>query len=267
MSEEKSRETKAKRIKVYNLDGKATRKRVKLPSVFYTPLRRDVIKRAFLALQSLRFQPQGRDPMAGKRTTAESWGVGHGMARVPRIRRTGRAALVTSAVGGRRAHPPVAEKVIVKKIPKKEMRLALKSAIAATAMREVVEARGHRVEEVPELPLVVVDELQGLRKTSEVVDALMALGVWPDVLRAKNSKKVRAGKGKMRGRRYKRAVGPLIVVGEDKGIMKAARNLPGVDVVLARNLNVGLLAPGTHPGRLTIWTPSALKVVEELWGD
>ncbi len=255
-----------KMVNVYDLEGKPS-KRMKLPDIFHVPLRKDVIKRAFLALQSLSFQPQGRDPMAGKRTTARSYGVGRGISRVPRIRDTGRAAFATSAVGGRRAHAPTVEKKIVKKIPKKEMRLALKSAIAATAIKEVVEARGHRIEEVPELPLVAVDDLQKLEKAREVEEVLKALGVWPDVLRAKRSKKVRAGKGKMRGRKYKRAVGPLLVVGEDQGIMRAARNLPGVDVVLARNLNVKLLAPGAHPGRLTVWTPSAIKVVKELWGD
>jgi len=254
----------SRKIEVFNLEGEPV-EAIILPPIFETPLRPDVIKRAFLAVQSRSFQPQGRDVMAGKRTTAESLGVGLGIARVPRIRGTQRARLAPSTVGGRRAHPPVVEKKILKRIPKKEMRLALKSAIAATAMRGVVAARGHRIEEVPCLPLIVVDEIQSLKKTRDVKEAFMLLGLWPDIERVRKSIKIRAGKGKMRGRRYKQAVGPLIVVAEDEGIFKAARNFPGVDIVLARNLNVKLLAPGTHPGRLTLWSKSAIDIVNEMW--
>jgi large subunit ribosomal protein L4e len=64
----------------------------------------------------------------------------------------------------------------------------------------------------------------------------------------------------------KRAVGPLVVVAENKGIVEAARNVPGVDVVTVANLNVEMLAPGTHPGRLTVWTNSAIEKLGELYG-
>jgi len=250
---------------VYDLEGSPVRK-VKLPSAFATPVRVDLIRRAFHSIHTARIQPQGRDPMAGKRTTAESWGVGYGVARVPRIKGSSRAALVPQAVGGRRAHPPTTMKVIHERINRREKKLALMSAMAATAIRHFVEGRGHIVETVPELPLVVVDELEELKRTSEVRDALVRLGVWPDVVRAKEGRRIRAGRGKMRGRRYKKPKSVLIVVGEDRGISRAARNLPGVDVVVARNLNVELLAPGGDPGRLTIYTESALSEIERLWG-
>ena len=252
--------------KIFDLNGKVAGK-IPLPEIFRTPLRPDVIKRAVVALQSHRFQPQGRDPMAGKRTTAESRGVGLGIARIPRIKGQGqRGAFIPGTVGGRAAHPPVTEKKIRKEIPRKEKLLALKSAIAATAIKEVVGKRGHEVDYVPDLPLVVVDELQKLRKTKEVEETLMNLGVWPDIFRVRESRKVRAGKGKMRGRKYKQAVGPLIVVSENNGILQAARNIPGLDVVTVDNLNVELLAPGTHPGRLTIWTQSAIEKLKERFG-
>jgi large subunit ribosomal protein L4e len=244
--------------KVFDLKGKNTGK-IKLPSVFKTPIRPDVVKRAVIAAQSHRFQPQGRDPMAGKRTTAESRGVGLGVARVPRLKGSMRAAFGVSIVGGHRAHPPKSEKRIAKKIPRKEMRLALQSAIAATGSRDRVKNRGHVVEDVPDFPLVVVDEIQSLRRTKEVESALLGLGVWGDVFRSKESRKVRAGKGKGRGRRYKQAVGPLIVVAENRGVVEAGRNLPGVDVEVVDRLNVELLAPGTHMGRLTVWSASALE--------
>ena len=251
--------------KIFNLKGEATGK-VRLSPIFKTPLRHDVIKRAVVAIQSHRFQPQGRDIFAGKRTTAESRGVGLGISRVSRVKGSQRAAFIPFAVGGRATHPPMVEKKIEKKIPKKEMRLALRSAVAATASKEIVSSRGHVVDEVPDFPLVVVDEIQGLKKTQEVRDAFIRLGVWPDIYRVKESRKVRAGKGKMRGRRIKQAVGPLIVIAENEGVIEAARNIPGVNITTLNSLNVELLAPGTHPGRLTIWTDSAFQMLETVFG-
>ncbi len=251
--------------KIFSVKGEAVGK-VSLPPVFKTPLRPDIIKRAVIAIQSHRFQPQGRNPLAGKRTTAESRGVGLGASRMPRMKGgSQRAAFAPGTVGGRQAHPPVAEKRIVKKIPKKEMRLALRSAIAATASEETVASRGHATDEVPDFPLVVANDIQSLKKSQEVKEAFLQLGIWLDVYRVKESRKVRAGRGKMRGRKMKQAVGPLLVVAEDKGVIKAARNLPGVDVALIDNLNVECLAPGTRPGRLTLWTNSAIeKLVKTL---
>ncbi len=252
--------------KVFDLKGKKVGK-ASLPPIFKTVTRPDVIRRAVIAIQSHRFQPQGRDILAGKRTTAESRGVGLGIARVARLKGRGqRAAFIPFAVGGRATHPPVVEKRIRKKIPRKEMRLALRSAIAATASKEIVAARGHMVDEVPDFPLVVVDEIQSLKKTKEVEEAFIHIGVWPDIFRVKESRKIRAGKGKMRGRKMKQAVGPLLVVAKNEGIAEAARNLPGVDIASVDNLNVELLAPGTHPGRLTVWTNSAFEKADKLFG-
>lgn len=252
--------------KVFNLQGKPVGK-IELPPVFETPIRPDIIKRAVLAVQSARIQPQGRDPMAGKRTSAESRGVGLGIARIPRVKGPGgRAAFAPGTVGGRAAHPPTSEKKIVKKIPKKERRLALFSAIAATGVKEFVASRGHAVEDVPSIPLVVTDELAKLKKAKEVEEALISLGLLSDIYRVRESRKVRAGKGKRRGRKIKQAVGPLIVVAENDGIMKAAENIPGLDVVAVKDLNAEVLAPGAHPGRLTVWTVGAIEKLGELYG-
>lgn len=256
----------AKTVKIFNLEGKPVGK-TKLPPIFETPIRPDVIKRAVLAIQSNRRQPQGRDPMAGKRTTAESRGVGLGIARIPRIKGpVGRGALAPGTVGGRMAHPPTSEKKIVRRIPKKEKRLALFSAIAAAASKKIVASRGHSIEDVPQIPLVVTDDLEELKKTKDVEEALIRLGVLSDIYRVRESRKIRAGKGKLRGRKIKQAVGPLIVVAENKGILEAARNIPGVDVTNVKSLNVEMLAPGTHPGRLTIWTKKAIEKLNEFYG-
>lgn len=248
--------------KVFNLEGEQV-DRIRLPEVFKIPFRPDVIKRAVIAIQSHRLQPKGRDPMAGKRTTAESWGVGHGLSRVPRLN-TGRAAFAPGTVGGRLAHPPIPEKKIHKKIPKKERRLALFSAIAATASKDLVGARGHIIDNVPDLPLVVSDDLESIKKAKDLRNIFMKIGVWPDIERVMESRKIRSGKGKMRGRRVKMAVGPLIVVSRDNGIFKAAKNFPGVDVVSVKDLNPELLAPGNHAGRLTIWTKSSIEELKKI---
>ena len=251
---------------IFNLQGKPIGKRT-LPAVFETPLRPDIIKRAVLAIQSSKLQPQGRDPMAGKKTSAESRGTGLGIARLPRVKGGGgRAALAPSTVGGRQPHPPRSEKKIVKRIPKKEARLALLSAIAATASKENVASRGHAIEDIPQLPLIVTGSIEELTKTKEVEEALTNLGIISDIYRVKASRKIRAGKGKRRGRKMKQAVGPLIVVAENRGLFNAASNLPGVDVATVNNLNAEMLAPGTHPGRLTLWTNGAIEQLDELCG-
>lgn len=251
--------------KILSLEGKPKGK-LDLPPVFGTPLRADVIRRTVLAIQSHRLQPQGRNLMAGKRTSAESRGTGGGIARLPR-RKGGdaKAAFAPGTVGGRQAHPPLSEKSIAKKISKKEKRLALFSAVAATASKHIVASRGHHVEDVTEFPLVVTDEFEALTKTKEAEEALVHLGLLADIFRAREGTRVRAGKGKSRGRKMKRTTGPLVVVAENNGIVEAARNVPGVDIVTVADLNVEMLAPGARPGRLTVWTSSAIEKLGELW--
>ncbi len=256
-----------KTAEIFDLQGKATGK-ITLPNVFSTPVRPDVIKRAVLAIQSNRLQPQGRDPMAGKRTTAESRGTGMATARVPRLKGgSGRAAFAPSTVGGRQPHPPKAEKTIVKDIPKKEARLALTSAIAATAQKEFVAKRGHKVENVVQLPLIVDNSIESLTKAKEVEDAFGKLGIEADLIRVRDSRNVRAGKGKRRGRKMKQAIGALIVVVDNNTLMNAASNIPGVQVTTVTNLNTEMLAPGTHPGRLTVWSNGAIEQLKIIYGE
>ncbi|KUG20383.1 lsu ribosomal protein l1e (l4p) [hydrocarbon metagenome] len=150
--------------------------------------------------------------------------------------------------------------MLVKEINKKERRKAVRSAIAASASPELVRQRGHLFE--GELPLILEDRFEEITRTGDVLSALGALGVLADVERAKNSKKVRAGRGKMRGRRYKQRKSILIITADQP--LRPARNLAGVDAVTVSQLNAELLAPGADAGRLTIWTESAVKRLEEL---
>ena len=231
---------------------------VDLPPVFQTPYRPDLIHRAVLAAQANRTQPYGADPFAGKRTPAESFGSGRGMAHVPR--QAGRARRVPQAVSGRRAHPPKAEKDRTQKVNDKERKQAVRSAIAATADEELVRARGHRFDDDVELPVVVSDDFEDLVKTREAADAVEALGLGADVERA-DSATIRAGRGTTRGRKYRRPTSILFVTADEPS--RAARNLAGADVTTAREVNAEDLAPGTHAGRLTVWTESAIEEVAD----
>ena len=159
------------------------------------------------------------------------------------------------------------EKKILKNIPKKEAKLALFSAIAATAQKETVASRGHAIDKVVDIPLIVDDAIEGLTKAKEVEETLASLGVNDDITRVRNSRKIRAGKGKHRGRKMKQAVGPLIVVVDGKSLANAASNVPGVQVTTVANLNTEMLAPGTHPGRLTLWTSGSIEELNKLYGE
>jgi len=231
---------------------------VELPEVFETELRTDLIRQAVLAAQANRKQDYGADDYAGMRTPAESQGSGRGMAHVPR--ENGQGARVPQTVGGRKAHPPKEEKDRGLAINTKEKKLAVRSAVAATADADTVAERGHDFDDDAELPLVVSDDFEDLVKTQEVVDVLEALGVDADIERADDAT-VRAGRGTTRGRKYNRAKSILFVTSEEPST--AARNLAGADVTTAREVNAEDLAPGGDAGRLTVWTESAVSEVAD----
>ncbi len=248
-------------VKVFDINGNAINE-IELPSQFFEPIRPDLILRAYISALTARLQPKGTDPMAGKRTTAVSFGIGLGIARVPRVKGSlwPTARLAPNVVKGRRAHPPKVEKVLHERINKRERRKAIRSAIAATAIKDLVIARGHTVDKVPQIPLIVSDDFERISVMADLKKSLESLGLWDDIERVAERIRIRSGKGKMRGRRYKEGKSLLIVVSStDASIIKVARNLPGVDVVPVRNLGVLYLAPGGVPGRLTLWTSSAIE--------
>jgi large subunit ribosomal protein L4e len=260
------------KVPVYDLEGKESGA-VDLPRVFSTKVREDLIVRAFLSTMSKRRQAYGTDPRAGQKSSAGYHGrrrrvrwtmMGREMARMPRLHGKipgylmYRARTAPQTVKGRTAHPPKTEKIWTQKMNKKERQLAIKSAIAATADKKFVAGRGHKVKTIKELPIVVVDAVEEIKKTKDLKKALEAVGL-KDEMKRIETKKVRAGKGTMRGRRYKRKTGPLIVVTNDKGVSKAANNISGVNIITARNLSVEYLAPGAAVGRLTVFTKGAIE--------
>jgi len=260
------------KVPVYSIDGKKL-KEIELPSQFYEEYRPDLIKRAVLAIQSHKRQPYGASPEAGKRHSAKlsrrrrayKGAYGLGISRVPRKTMWRRGmhfgwvgAVAPGTVGGRRAHPPKAEKVWDEKINKKEKRKAIRSALATTKEKELL---AWETAYEGTLPIVIEDKFEELTKTKDVEKVFEALNLSKELERA-SKKKVRAGRGKLRGRRYKKKKGPLIVVSKRCKLIKSADNLPGVDIAVVNNLNAELLAPGLKP-RLTIFTEQAIKKLKE----
>ncbi|MBU0980694.1 MAG: 50S ribosomal protein L4 [Nanoarchaeota archaeon] len=247
----------------------------KLPARFNEEPRPDLIKRAVLAIQANRRQPYGAKPEAGKRSSAKlsrrrrnyrgSYGLG--ISRVPRkimSRRGTRfnwvGAFASGTVGGKRAHPPKSQKILGLSINKKEMRKAANSALAMTLDKQLVSKRGH---EAPEkYPFMITKDFEDISKSKEAMKALLAIGLKDELVRA-SQKKVRPGRGKARGRKYRKKVGPLIVVSKSCHLTRAARNIPGVGVESVKTLNAEMLAPGAEPGRLTFFTEAAIDEMEK----
>ena len=244
-----------------------------LPDQFNERVRPDIIKRASLSIQANKRQPYGHDPEAGnkhvtrwrKRRRAYRSAKGKGRARVPRkisVRRGmqlyGSGAESPNTRGGRRAHGPKAEKDFSEDINDKERRKGIRSAIAATADEELVRETHNYDGELP----IIEDGLESIEKTSDLKDRLEELGL-EDELERVSEKKVRGGKGKNRGRKYRTKTGPLVVVAEDEGILQAAGNLAGVDASVVDQLNAEKLAPGAEAGRLVVWSEKALEKMEE----
>lgn len=255
------------KINIYGLDGKK-KGLIDKPKIFDIKPRKDIIQKADEVSQSNNKQVQGRNKGAGLRNTAEGWGTGHGMSRAPRIKGSGfstarNVGRVPFAKGGRIAHPVKTEKIIKKKINKKTQILSIISAISASGDPVWVKKRGHNIQKIPEIPLVVDDKIQTIKKTQQIFSILCDLGFNEELKKIKGTKKIRPGKGKRRGRKYKKRKGILFVIKEDFGIVKASRNIPGTEIVNIQNLSIDKLAPGGSAGRLIVWTQSAFNELND----
>jgi len=243
---------------------------IELPIVFSTPFRRELIHKAFTNLTSHKFQPQGRHPTAGQDVVADSNNppTGQGVSRVARMTgggggRQGQGAEVASTRGGRQAHPPIVEKVIYKKLNKKENKLALCSAIAATASKDLVESRGHKVEGIESFPIIVSDDINSISKASEISKVLDSLNLSQDVKRLE-ARKARSGQSRLRGRSKKVGKSVLFVTTDSSNIKNAVGALPGVEAKNVKDLSVLDLAPGSDPIRLTVYTKSAIEEIGKI---
>ena len=247
------------KVPLYGLDGN-TKEEIRLPNIFFTEYRPDLIQKSFNILHANKRQSYGSDIFAGMKHATASIGKGRGMSRVPRLTQGRNAALAPCVVGGRRAHPPKSEKNWNEKINKKEKIFAKKSAIAATFNTELVSKRGHKFDTKISLPIIIDDKFEKIKKTKEVIDLFKKIGIYEDLIRANNGKHIRAGKGKRRGRKYK-IPKSVLIISKNKNIIKNSDNLLGVEIVNEKYLNIGHLAPGGVAGRLTIFTKSALEQI------
>merc|ERR1712219_77762 len=216
-------------------------------------------------------QPYCVSEPAGHQTSAESWGTGRAVARIPRVRgggthRSGQAAFGNMCRGGRMFAPTKQWRRWHRKVGVAQKRYAMCSAIAATGVPALVMAKGHVIDGIPEVPLVVADSVQGFQKTKEAVEFLRRNKAWADVAKVYATRRMRAGKGKLRNRRHVQKLGPLVVYDQDQGLTKAFRNIPGVDLIQVDALNLLKLAPGGHVGRFCIWTEGAFKKLDGLYG-
>ncbi|KAG2685707.1 hypothetical protein I3760_10G138900 [Carya illinoinensis] len=246
---------------------------VHLPDVMKAPVRPDVVTFVHSNISRNKRQPYAVSKRAGHQTSAESWGTGRAVSRIPRVpgggtHRAGQGAFGNMCRGGRMFAPTKIWRRWHRKVNVNLKRYAVVSAIAASAIPSLVLARGHRIESVPEMPLVISDSAESVEKTSAALEVLKQVGAYADAEKAKDSHAIRPGKGKMRNRRYINRKGPLIVYGsEGAKLVKSFRNIPGIDIVNVERLNLLKLAPGGHLGRFVIWTKSAFEKLDSIYGS
>ncbi len=257
------------KVDVLNLDGKKSEE-IDLPDIFDTKLNTDIIHKAYINLESHGFQKHSTHPTAGQDVVADSNDppTGRGIARIARMKgggggRQGQAGEVAGTRGGRQAHRPYANRVIYKKINKKENKLALCSAIAATTSKELIERRGHKIDGIESFPIVVEDDIESISNTRKMINVLNNLNIIQDVKRLENRKR-RSGKVVLRGRASKIGKSVLFVVSNSEKISKACSGIPGVDSCSAKDLSVLNLAPGGTVIRLTVFSKKAIEEISQI---
>jgi len=257
-------------VTVFNDQGEASGS-VTLPAVFKASIRPDVVNFVHTNIAKNARQAYSVNKEAGHQTSAESWGTGRAVARIPRVRgggthRSGQGAFGNMCRSGRMFAPTKTFRKWHRAINQDQRRFAVCSALAASALPALVMARGHKIDKINEVPLVCNDGIESITKTKNAVDLLERLGAYEDVEKCADSKKIRAGKGKLRNRRFTMRRGPLIIYNEDHGIKQAFRNLPGVEVLNVDRLNLLKLAPGGHLGRFCVWSQSAFAKLDSIYG-
>ncbi|KAF9336086.1 hypothetical protein BG006_009780 [Podila minutissima] len=227
-------------ISVFSESGKEAIGTQVLPAVFKAPIRPDVVQFVHKNMNKNHRQAYSVSEKAGHQTSAESWGTGRAVARIPRVsgggtHRSGQAAFGNMCRGGRMFAPTKIWRKWHVKTNQNQKRFATASALAASALPSLVLARGHRIEQIEEVPLVVGSGVESLTKTKAAVALLESIHAYADVVK-------------------------------DNGIVKAFRNIPGVELANVRTLNLLQLAPGGHMGRFIIWTQGAFAMLDQIYG-
>merc|ERR1711966_68807 len=242
-----------------------------VPDVLLAPIRQDIVHRVHSNIAKNKRQPYGVNMKAGMQHSAISWGTGRAVSRIPRVQgggthRSGQGAFGNMCRGGRMFAPNKTWRKWTAKTNNNERRVAVCSALAASAVPALLMARGHKISGVNEVPLVVANEIESITKTREALALLAAHKAQEDIEHVKDSKKVRAGTGKMRNRRYVMRKGPLVVYANNNGVEQSFRNIPGVEIACVDRLNLLKLAPGGHLGRFVIWSQAAFEKLDAVFG-
>ncbi|PIK35684.1 putative 60S ribosomal protein L4 [Apostichopus japonicus] len=258
-------------VTVYTDTNEPSGANVKLPAVFKAEIRTDIVNYVHTNMRQNSRQPYAVNKYAGHQTSAESWGTGRAVARIPRVRgggthRSGQGAFGNMCRGGRMFAPTRTWRKWHVKTNRNQRRYALVSALAATAVPSLVMSKGHLIQGVPEIPLVVSDKIQEYKKTKEAVTFLRKIRAMIDIKKVYKSRRTRAGRGKMRNRRRVHRLGPCVIFARDQGLTKAFRNIPGITLLNVNSLNLLKLAPGGHVGRFCIWTESAFRKLDAIYG-
>lgn len=240
---------------------------VSLPNVFLSPIRIDILKFVNSNMSKNKRQAYSVNQSAGMNTSAISWGTGRAVARVPRVKgsgsnRSGQGAVANSCRGGRMFSPTTIWRKWHHKIIKTQRSYALSTAIACSGLLSIVVARGHNINKVPEIPLVISSLAECHISTKSAKKALINVGAYEDIVCKKKKRAIKAGKGKFRNRRYKTYLGPLII---HKDRIRNFRNIPGIDTSCIKYLSLQKMAPGGHVGRFCIWTVNAFRILDSLF--
>lgn len=253
-------------VNINDFEGK-TVKTIPLPALFKTQVSQHIIQETFRRMNMDKRQPYAVSPNAGMQHSAEGWGTGRAVARVPRVkgsgtRRSGQAAFANFARKGRLAHPTKVYRNWHRKVTLNERIHAVLSGFAASTIPSIVESRGHLINNVSQIPLVITNEIHKLKKTNEAYAILKNLGLEEEIKRVKKSKNIRAGYGKMRNRKTTKRRGILLIHNGDE--LKAFRNIPGVEIKHISKVTVLDVCPGGHAGRLILWTEDAMINIENV---
>jgi len=244
-------------------------KDIELPEQFSVAVRSDIIKKVFDAYQF--GQPYGAYILAGKKVSASGkqsharrkWKTlyGKGLSRVPRKTMSRRGtqfywvgAFIPGTVKGRSAHPPKPFRQ-EKKINKKEKSFAFASAIAASSSKEIIERKYPKIKINGSLPIVIDSGLIG-KKVKDIKPLFEKIfGI--ELI---EKKRMRAGKGRKRGRKYRKSSRIMLITAVNEDAKRFA-NI--IDIVKINQLNISALAPGGVPGRLIVWTEKAIEEMKK----
>nr|UXY86946.1 60S ribosomal protein L1 [Cryptomonas paramecium] len=247
---------KKAKVNIYSCQTKTRIDQIQLPNVFISKIKPDVVNFVHSNMRRNQRQPHSVNKNAGTMTSASSWGTGRALARIPRIsgsgtHKSGQGAVVNSCRGGRIFGPNTIWRKWHHKINKNQRKQALESAIAATGIPSLIVAHGYNLNNVPEIPLVIENSVELLKKTKNAQKILSNIGIHKN--NRLNHKKT-----------YSSSCKKLLVIYQKTA--NCFRNILDVETCCVTSLNLFKLAPGGHLGRFCMWTHFSFSKLDFLFG-